>query len=159
MADDVKNAQATEEKHPFQDEVESANKARSGKGTRLKYGNTRGKGSIPIKWEAFDESLPDTLPVSIAEFMELTKVKEEKELLNYLIVGFNDDMYTQASDPIAEYVNDAWDKDTKAQFRLVVRNMAKALQGMKSLEEVVAMIKPSVELAFVAKQEKAKAAA
>jgi len=149
MADE--QVKATEEKHVFQDEVEAANKARTGKGTRLKYGNTRGKGSIPIKWEAFDEGLADTLPVSIAEFMELTKVKEEKDLLSYLIVGFNDDMYTQASDPIAEFVNPAWDKDTtQLQFRTVVRTMTKAMQGTKTLEEVVAMIKPSVEAAHLA---------
>lgn len=153
MADE--QVKATEEKHPFEDEVKAANASRTGKGTRLKYGNTRGKGSIPIKWEAFDESLQDTLPVSIAEFMELTKVKEEKDLLGYLIVGFNDDMYTQASDPIAEFVNLAWDKDTQTQFRLVVRNLVKSLLGTKTLEEVVAMVKPSIELAFAAKQKPA----
>ena len=148
MADE----QVVNEKHPFEDEVKAANASRTGKGTRLAYGNTRGKGSIPIKWEKFDESLPDTLPVSIEEFMALTNVKDEKDLLGYLIVGFNDDMYTQASDPIAEFVNPAWDKDTQNQFRLVVRNMTKALQGTKSLEDVVGMIKPSVEMAFQAKQ-------
>lgn len=142
----------TEKVNPFQAEAEETNKSRSGKGLRVKYGFTRGKGSIPIKWEAFDESQPDTLPVSFEEFMALTGVKAEKDLVDFLVTGFNDSQYTAASDPIAEYVNPAWDKETQNQFRLVVRNLSKAMDA--SIESVVGMVKPGVEKAFAAKSAK-----
>ncbi len=56
-------------------EEKSLNANRTGKGTRIAIGYTRGKGSQRVKYEAFDEALPETLPVSIAEFMELAKVE------------------------------------------------------------------------------------
>lgn len=145
----VKEKDADEKVNPFSAEVETANKARSGKGLRFKTGYTRGKGSMPIKWEAFDESQPDTLPKNVQEFLDVTKANES-ELLDYLIVGFNDAQYTAASDPIAEHVNPIWDKDTQSQFRVVVRNLAKATD--QSIETVVAMVKPGVEKAFSAKK-------
>lgn len=135
-------------KHPFEDEVVAANQARNGKGTRLKFGMTRGKGSLPIKWEAFDESKPDTLPSSLEEFISITKANKD-QLLEWALVGYNDAQYTAASDPIAEHVNATWDDDTKTQFRLVVRNYSKAT-GM-SIEDSVSLIKPGIEKAFAAK--------
>ena len=45
--------------------VTEENAKRTGVGTRMKVGRTRGKGSIVIKYEQFDESLPETLPNSI----------------------------------------------------------------------------------------------
>lgn len=143
------------EKHPFEDEVKAENAKRTGKGLRVKYGMTRGKGSMPIKWEAFDDSQPETLPADFEEFSNLTGVKTEKELVEFLIVGFNDSQYTQASDPIAEHVNPAWDKDTQNQFRLVVRNLSKSAE--LAIEAAVAMIKPGVEKAFLKRQAAAKA--
>lgn len=156
MADDVKTAENEVEKtNPFKAEADKANAERAkNKGLRVKTGFTRGKGSLPIKWEAFDESIPESMPSSLKEFNELTGTKSEAELLEYAIVGFNDAQYTAASDPIAEHVNPIWDKDTQGQFRLVVRNMSKVLG--KSIDDVVAMIKPGVEAAFAAKALAAK---
>lgn len=144
MADET----VTEKQHPFESEVNETNKTRTGKGTRLKFGMTRGKGSLPIKWESFDESKPDTLPTSMKEFMELTEVKSEADILGFLIVGYNDAQYSAASDPVAEYLNPEWDDDRKSQFRLTVRNLSKS-SGL-TIDEVVAMIKPAVERAFQA---------
>lgn len=144
----------SERTNPFKTEADKANAERAkSKGLRVKVGFTRGKGSLPIKWEAFDDAIPESLPASLKEFNELTGTKTEAELLEYAIVGFNDAQYTAASDPIAEHVNPAWDKDTQGQFRLVVRNMSKVLG--KSIDDVVAMIKPGVEAAFAAKASKA----
>lgn len=137
-----------EKVNPFAADAKADNETRTGKGLRVKTGFTRGKGSMPIRWEAFDESQADTLPKNVQEFLDITKANES-ELLDYLIVGFNDAQYTAASDPIAEHVNLAWDKDTQSQFRLVVRNLSKAMN--QSIEDTVAMVKPGVEKAFAAK--------
>lgn len=126
-----------------QKEVDSANGSRSGKGTRLRVGQTRGKNPQVITWEAFDESLPDTLPKSIQEFMELTKTADEKPMVDFLIAGYNDAQYTAASDPIAEFVNATWTDEVQKQFRLVVRNYSNAT-GV-SIEDAVALIKPGIE--------------
>lgn len=138
-------------KHPFEDEVTAENAKREGVGTRLAFGMTRGKGSMPIKWEKFDEAKPDTLPKSVKEFVEYTK-SNEAQILEYLIVGYNDAQYTAASDPIAEFVNPAWSDERKAQFRLVVRNLSKAT-GL-GIEEAVTMVKPGVEKAHSAETAK-----
>src|SRR5262245_26050554 len=70
-----------------QKEIDSVNSQRSGKGTRLFVGQTRGKNPQVITWEAFDESKPDTLPGSVQEFLTLTDTKDEKVYLQYLIDG------------------------------------------------------------------------
>lgn len=139
----------TEKVNPFKAEVDAENAKASGKGLRHFYGNTRGKGSMPIRWSGFDESKPDTLPTDIKEFTQLTGVTSSEKLLEFLITGFNDAQYTAASDPIAEHVNAAWDDDTKTQFRNVVRNLSKAMG--KSIDEVVTMVKPGIEQNFAAK--------
>ena len=71
-------------------------------------------------------------------------------MLDLLIEGYNAVQYQTASDPIAEFVNDSWDKDTKAQFRLVVRNLSKAANI--TLEAAVAMVKPGIEAKFAKEQ-------
>jgi hypothetical protein len=103
-------------------------------------GMTRGKASSVISWEAFDESLPATLPKSITEFMDVTKVQDEASLVGYLITGYNDANYKLASDEIGEYVDPTWSKDVQAQFRLVVRNYSKGA-GV-SIEDAANLIKP-----------------
>jgi hypothetical protein len=113
------------------------------KGLRHFAGSTRGKGSMVIQYQGFDTDSPETLPGSLAEFMQLTGVKDEKELLALAIEGFNADAYQTASDPIAEFVNSNWDKDTQSQFRLVVRNMNKSM-GI-SIEEAANMVRPGIE--------------
>ena len=123
-----------------QAKVDEQNKARSGKGTRLRVAQTRGKNPQVITFEQFDTEQKDTLPSSLQEFAELTKVTEEKEILEYAIDGWNQAQYSAASDPIAEYVESGWDKDTILRFRTVVRNYASGAEV--PLEDAVALIKP-----------------
>ena len=142
MADEVKD----EKVNPFEAEAKEDNATRSGVGLRVFTGFTRGKGSMPIKWEAFAS---DSEPKTLQEFIDLTKANQN-DILRYAIVGYNDEAYTAASDPIAEHVNKLWDDVTQTQFRLVVRNLSKATG--QSIEDVVSMVKPGVEKAFAAKQ-------
>jgi hypothetical protein len=133
------------------------NKERTGKGTRVFIGMTRGRNPQMIQYEAFDESQPDTLPKDLAEFMNLGLVgvptnKHEDVIVGYLIDGFNSASYTAASDPVAEFVDLSWPEDVQKQFRLVVRNYAGATEC--SIEDAVALIKPGI----VKSQEAAKAA-
>jgi len=130
-------------------EAEVINKGRSGVGTRVKVGQTRGKNPVVITWEAFDDSQPATLPTSIQNFMEVTKTEKEADLVGFLIVGYNDANYTAASDPLAEYVDATWPADAQTQFRLVVRNYSRGA-GV-SLEDAVALIKPGFSKQFTAK--------
>ncbi len=122
--------------------AKETNDSRKGKGTRVKVGATRGKNPQAISFEGFDLSLPDTLPSDTQEFMTITGVNEDKVLLSYLIDGYNDAMYTAASDPIAEYVEPTWPDDVQKQFRLVVRNYANSAEI--SIEDAVAIIKPGI---------------
>jgi len=110
-----------------QEKADAVNKGRSGVGTRLFVGSTRGKGSMVISFEQFDDSEPDTLPKSTEEFMQVTGVTSESDILKLLIEGYNDKLYKDASDPLAEYVNAVWPADAQAQYRLIVRTTAKAL--------------------------------
>src|SRR5574340_1457558 len=149
MSDDQKTAQ--------EQALEAADKAaaevnakRSGKGTRVTVGQTRGRNPQVISFEAFDESKPDTLPKTLSEFMELTKVSDEPTIVSYLIDGFNSAAYTQASDPVAEFVDATWSDEVKKQFRLLTRNYAQAT-GV-SIEDAVTLIKPGI----VASQQRSK---
>jgi len=124
----------------------ATNASRSGVGTRVMVGKTRGKNPVVISYENFDSSKPDTLPTSIPQFMEVTTVKDEAILLSFLIDGFNNDRYTSASDPLAEYVNDAWAPEVQNQFRIVVRNYSRGAEV--SLEDAVLLVKPGFEKKF-----------
>jgi hypothetical protein len=124
------------------------NASRTGKGTRVKVGSTRGRNPQVISFESFDESLPDTLPKDISQFMEITKVQDEPTIMGYLIDGFNLAQYTTASDPVAEFVDPSWDDDIKKNFRTVVRNYAAGAQV--SIEDAANLIKP----AYLASQAK-----
>lgn len=132
-----------------QKEAEATNATRTGVGTRVKVGKTRGKGSININWESFDESKPETLPTSIQQFMEVTGKKDEPSLVGYLISGYNEESYTAASDPLAEFVDPTWPADAQTQFRLVTRNYSRGANV--SLEDAVALIKPGFEKQFAKK--------
>lgn len=129
------------------------NEGKTGKGTRVFLGMTRGRNPQEIQYEAFDDSKPDTLPTSLSEFMDLTKVQDEKVIVSYLLDGFNSAAYTAASDPVAEFVDASWTDEVQKQFRLVVRNYSNAT-GV-SIEDAVALIKPGI----VASQQKAQAPA
>ena len=143
------NERAAIEKE-YQAKVDAANANRTGVGTRAAYGFTRGRGSMPFIYEKFDESQPDTLPKSIEQFMEVTKESDESVLVGYLIAGKNEKSYTDASDPIAEYVDPTWPEDVQTQFRLVVRNYARATNG--TIEDAVALIKPGFDAGVAAKK-------
>jgi len=120
----------------------AANASRTGKGTRVSVGMTRGRNPQVISYEEFDDALPDTLPVSLSEFMDVAKVQDEKLIVSYLIEGFNASQYTEASDPLAEFVEATWTPEVQKQFRLVVRNYSNAT-GV-SIEDAVALIKPGI---------------
>lgn len=122
------------------------NANRTGKGTRVTVGYTRGRSTSRITYEAFDESQPETLPSSLAEFFDLAKAfgaQEEKNVLAWVIDGFNSAQYTNASDPIAEFVDASWPEEIQKNFRLAVRNYAQATGT--SLEDAVKLIKPGIE--------------
>jgi hypothetical protein len=119
-----------------------------------KEGSTRGKNPRKIEYLAFDQSVPASLPKSLAEFVGITKA-DEKELLEYAIDGFNSAAYSAASDEIGEFIPDTWDKETAAQFRLAVRNTSK-LTGL-DIEATVTMLKPAIEKGLTAKAEALKA--
>jgi hypothetical protein len=130
-------------------EAKTINDTRSGVGTRVRVGQTRGKNPVVITWDAFDDSKPDTLPTSITQFLEVTKLdpaKDEKTIVDFLIGGFNDAAYTAASDPLAEFVDYSWPADAQTQFRLVVRNYSRGANV--SLEDAVALIKPGFAAQF-----------
>ena len=129
--------------------VNEENAKRTGVGTRMKVGRTRGKGSIVIKYEQFDEALPDTLPKSIQEFMDTTGKKDEPSMVGYLIAGYNEELYTAASDPLAEFVEPTWPSEVQTQFRLVVRNYSRGANV--PLEDAVNLIKPGFVKQFSAK--------
>lgn len=136
-------------KEKLEAEATATNARRSGVGTRIKVGATRGKNPQAISFEAFDEEKPDTLPKSYDEFIKATGISDEKQIVTLLIEGFNADSYTSASDPIAEYVDASWPEETRKQFRMVVRNYA---AGAKvSIEDAVNLIKPGIIAALAAK--------
>lgn len=144
MSEDQKTAKEIE-LEAMQTKADAENAKRSGVGTRLRVGQTRGKNPLVISWEAFDESKPETLPTSVQGFVDITKSKET-DLVSYLIGGLNDANYTAASDPLAEYVNLAWPQDAQTQFRLVVRNYSRGANV--SLEDAVGLIKPGFDKQF-----------
>jgi len=124
------------------------NAGKTGKGLRVFLGMTRGRNPQEIQYENWDESQPETLPATLSEFMELRKVTDEKDIIRRLILGDNDVLYSEASDPVAEFVEASWPEDVQKQFRLVVRNYATA--ASLSIEDAVALIKPGI----VASQQK-----
>lgn len=119
-----------------------ANKDRTGKGTRVFFGMTRGRNPQMIQYENWDESKADTLPVSLSEFMDLRKITDEKDVVRRLILGDNEILYSEASDPIAEFVDASWPDEFQKQFRMVIRNYAAAAKV--TIEDAVALLKPSI---------------
>lgn len=145
MSEDQKSAKEIE-REKAQAAADAENATKSGVGTRKFVGFTRGKASMLVSWEAFDESKPDTLPKAIQEFIDVTGVKDEPTLVSYLISGLNESNYIAASDPLAEFVNSSWPADAQTQFRLVVRNYSRGANV--SLEDAVSLIKPGFEAQF-----------
>lgn len=144
MSDEQKTAQETAKEVALKSAAEK-NAALKGVGKRWKVGATRGKNPTVITFETFDESQPDTLPKSVAEFMEHTSQKPE-DMLEYLIRGFNTVSYEAASDPLAEYVSNVWSPEVQLTFRTAVRNYSKGL-GIE-LEDAVNIIRPGFAAKF-----------
>lgn len=113
-------------------------------------GKTRGKNPRDIEYKKFDLEQPETLPKTLAEFMEVTGVKAQDEILSYVIDGFNAAQYSAASDEIGEFIPDHWDKETSNQFRLAVRNTSKLAN--LDIETVVKMLMPAVEKGLAEKK-------
>lgn len=119
------------------------NTGKTGQGLRSFLGMTRGRNPQEIQYQNWDESQPDTLPKTLSEFMELRKeVSDEPSIVRRLILGDNDVLYSEASDPIAEYVEASWPEETQKQFRIVIRNYASAAKV--SIEDAVALLKPAI---------------
>lgn len=123
-----------------QDKADETNKTRSGKGTRIKVATTRGRNSQIISFEQFDESQPSTLPTSLGDFMDLTKVSDEKTIVGFLIDGYNSMLSTAASDPVEQFVEATWTDDFKRSFKMIVKQYA--VNNGISVEDAVALIKP-----------------
>lgn len=139
--------QTEKEKTKARDEAMRArekelNSSKTGKGLRTFLGMTRGRNPQEIQYENWDETQPDTLPTTLSEFMDLRKVTDEKDIVRRLILGDNDVLYSEASDPVAEFVDVTWPEEVQKQFRLVVRNYSNAT-GV-SIEDAVALIKPGI---------------
>ena len=145
MTAEAKSQQETE-LETAQALAKEENEKRSGLGTRIRVGQTRGRNPMVISYEQFDESLPDTIPQTVESFMEVTKVTKNADLAERLWRGHNEILYTAASDPLSEFVEASWPDDAKAQFRLVVRNYSRGANV--SLEEAVALIKPGFSKQF-----------
>jgi hypothetical protein len=143
-----------------QDKASAANASRTGKGTRVFVGQTRGRSTQVISWEAYDESKPDTLPKSVAEFVSLEGLDDsdasEATMVDYLIKGSNEVRYTTASDPVAEFVDPTWDLDVQKRFRIVVKNYAD--NANVSIQDAVDLIKPGISKAQDAAKLAAKSA-
>ena len=118
------------------------NAGKTGKGLRSFLGMTRGRNPQEINYENWDESKPETLPTTISEFMELRKITDEKDIMRRLILGDNDVLYSEASDPVAEFVDPSWPDEVQKGFRIVVRNYA--TNAKVSIDDAVALIKPGI---------------
>src|SRR5438132_3756095 len=103
-------------------EEKKLNEGRSGKGTRMFVGFTRGKSSQKIQYENWDETIPESLPTSFAEVIEIHKSRKqegdtaEKEIVRRWILGDNEIFYSEASDPVAEFVESSWPEEIQKQF-------------------------------------------
>ena len=117
-----------------------------------KQGKTRGKNPRDISYKVLNQ-----VPVSLEEFADVTGVKDEKDFLEYLYEGYNGAQYSAASDEIGEFIPEHWDANTKAQFRLAVRNTSK-LTGL-DIEQTVNMLLPAIEKAITSRKAEAEAEA
>ena len=126
------------------------NADRTGKGTRLFLGLTRGRNPQEIQFENWDESKPETLPTTLSEFMELRKgvADSEPAIMRRLILGDNETLYDEASDPVREFVDMTWPEEVQKAFKQVIRGYSN--NAGVSIEDAVTLIKPG----FVAGLEK-----
>lgn len=151
MADEKTPAEAAKEAEikAMQDLADETNKGRSGKGTRVRVGQTRGKNPKVISWESFDTDYPESLPSDAAEFLSLTKTTDDRLFTAYCIDGYNAAMYAAASDVLSEYLEPNWPDAFAKQFKTNITTFV-AMTGV-SIEEAVSIVKPKVQRAFEAK--------
>ncbi len=133
------------------------NEGKTGKGLRSFLGLTRGRNPQEIQYEAFDDEQADTLPKTLSEFMELTKVNDEPVIVGYLIDGFNSAQYSAASDPVAEFYEAGWTPEFRTMFRNNVKSFA--AQSNLSIEDTVAVLKPAILAGLAKAAENAKTSA
>lgn len=161
MAQEAANAKELQKQ--FQQELTAketaANKDRTGKGLRVRFGQTRGRNPKVVDWEAFDTDQPETLPVSIQEFMSLTKTPETQQgqslLVSYLVDGFNSSQYAAASDVLSEYTEPNWPDSLVKSFKQAVNGYI-AASGV-SVEDAVSLMKPAIQKGFDARMAAASA--
>ena len=122
--------------------AKAENAKRSGKGLRIQVNSTRGKNPQVISYEAFDKDAAETLPADFAEFQSLTQVSDEREIVELLIIGYNQKAYTLASDPIAEYYEPDWTPDIRSGFKASVKGLTAT--GVLSLEQAVTAVKAAL---------------
>ncbi len=144
MSEEQKEVQESAREKALKEAAEK-NALMTGIGPRWKVGATRGKNPTVITFLNFDDSKPETLPVSVPDFMEKV-TSEGKDLLDYLIRGYNQAQYESASDPLAEYVSAVWSPEVQLTFRTAVRNYSKGL-GIE-LEDAVNIIRPGFAKKF-----------
>jgi hypothetical protein len=149
VAEDVEKAKAETIKARNTDmekREKELNAGKTGKGTRTFLGMTRGRNPIEIQYEQWDEAAKDSLPVTLSDVIEIHKSRgqegdaAEKDIVRRWVLGDNDLLYAEASDPISEFVDKSWPDDVQKQFRLVVRNYSVGCSV--SIEDAVAIIKP-----------------
>lgn len=127
---------------------EKLNEGKTGKGTRTFLSMTRGKNPQEIQYEQWDETLPATLPSSFAEVIELHKTrgqegdKAEAEIVRRWILGDNSVMYSEASDPVAEFVDPTWPLDVQTRFKVCVKNYSR--DSGVSFEDSANLFKPGI---------------
>lgn len=118
------------------------NASRSGKGLRICLGMSRGRNPVEVQYENWDEKQPDTLPVSLSEFMDLRKISDEAAIIKRLIAGDNDVLYDEASDPVSAFVETSWSDEVQKAFKTVVKQYS--VNASVSIEDAVALIKPGI---------------
>jgi hypothetical protein len=122
--------------------ADAENAKRTGQGTRLLVGTTRGRSTVPFTYEAFDSSLPETMPKSVEDFMGLTTT-DDGPLLNYLVEGYNSLSEKNAADPVNEFVDASWPEDVQKRFKIVIRNYSN--DANVSIEDAVSLLKPGIQ--------------
>lgn len=149
MAEQTVTAEETARKEALdaaQKAADETNSKRTGKGTRLSVSSTRGRQSTPVTYESFNEDVAGSLPESIQEFMELSGVDDEAQIVSFLVTGYNDFSFRKASDPVQEYINPVWPSEVAKSFADSVKTLVK--NGVMELEAAVALIKPQVDKKF-----------
>lgn len=126
-------------------EVAEKNAAITGVGERWKVGSTKGKNPTVVIYKFLDRSMPETLPKTFEQFMEVITDKQD-DILDYLIRGRNEFNQEMAQDPLGEYVSDVWSPEVQLTFRTAVRNYARGLE--MDIEDAVKIIRPGFEKKF-----------